>query len=164
MLPIPIVLCIVLIFIVVLVVHCKKHWFIIDTARSNPYKLVYRVTKFARQHKVPIGRSAFTYCENDMPSGLDLDKSKYGGPLTTEEVENVNVFYCFWLNNVYEFSYKFIVTTFFIQVSTWHKHTYFDANNATYVLLTILLKDGYLSSLVAVLFFAFLHCFCSAIY
>ena len=75
-LPIAIVICIVLIFIVVLIIHYKKHWFIIDSARTNPYKLVYRVTKFARQHKVPIRRSAFTYCEDDIPSGLDLGKSK----------------------------------------------------------------------------------------
>ena len=74
-------------------VRYKKHWFIIDTARSNPYKLVYRVTKFARQHKVPIRRSAFTYCEDEIPKGLDLGKTKYGGPFTTEEVENVKAFY-----------------------------------------------------------------------
>ena len=54
---------------------------------------MYRVTKFVRQHKVPIRRSAFTYCEDDIPSGLDLGKSKYGGPFTTEEVENVKAFY-----------------------------------------------------------------------
>ena len=69
----------VLLCIVLLIIHYNKHWFIIDTARSNPYKLVYRVTKFARQHKVPVCRSAFTYCEDDIPSGLDLGKTKYGG-------------------------------------------------------------------------------------
>ena len=83
----------VLFCIVLLIIHCNKHWFIIDTARSNPYKLVYRVTKFARQHKVPIRRSAFTYCEDDIPSGLDLGKSKYGGSFTTEQVEDVKAFY-----------------------------------------------------------------------
>ena len=87
-----IMVCVTL-FIVVLIVHYKKHWFTIDTARTNPHKLVYRVTKFARQHKVPIRRRAFTYCEDDIPSGLDLGKSKYGGPFTTEEVENVKAFY-----------------------------------------------------------------------
>ena len=76
-----------------LIVHYKKHWFIIDTARTNPYKLVYRLTKFARQHKVPIRRSAFTYCEDDIPSWLDLGNNKYGGPFTTEQVEDVKAFY-----------------------------------------------------------------------
>ena len=54
---------------------------------------MYRVTKFAYQHKVPVHRSAFTYCEDELPSGLDLGKSKYGGPFTTEEVEDVKAFY-----------------------------------------------------------------------
>ena len=71
----PLISSIVLLCIVLIVVHCKKHWFLIDSARSNPYKLVYRVTKFARQHKVPIRRSAFTYCEDDIPTGLDLGKN-----------------------------------------------------------------------------------------
>ena len=84
---------IVILCIVLLIVHYKKHWFIIDTARTNHYKLVYRVTKFARQHKVPIRRSAFAYCEDDIPSGLDLGKNKYGGPFTTEQVEDVKAFY-----------------------------------------------------------------------
>ena len=71
----------------------KKHWFNIDTARVNPYKQVYKVSKFAWQHKVPVHRSAFTYCEDELPTGLDLGKRKYGGPFTTEEVENVKAFY-----------------------------------------------------------------------
>ena len=84
--------CIVLLSIVVIVVHCKKHWFLWDFARNNPCKLVYRVTVFARQQKVPIRRSAFTYCEDDIPTGLDLGKNKYGGPFTTEQVEVVKAF------------------------------------------------------------------------
>ena len=51
------------------------------------------MTKFARQHKVPIHRSAFTYCEDDILTGLDLGKNKYGGPFTTEQVDNVKAFY-----------------------------------------------------------------------
>ena len=71
----------------------NKHWFIIDTARVNPYKLVYKITKFAFQHKVPLHRSVFTYCEDELPTGLDLGKAKYGGPFTSEEVEDVKTFY-----------------------------------------------------------------------
>ena len=51
------------------------------------------MTKFACQHKVPIQRSAFTFCEDDIPSGLDLGKAKYGGPFSTEQVEHVKAFY-----------------------------------------------------------------------
>ena len=68
-------------------------WFLMDSAKFNPYKLVYQVSKFAQHHKVPIHRSAFTYCEDNIPKGLDLGKSKYGGPFTTEEVEDVKVFF-----------------------------------------------------------------------
>jgi len=34
-------------------------------------------------------RSAFTYWEDEVPSRIDRAKMKYGGPYTTEEVENV---------------------------------------------------------------------------
>ena len=71
----------------------KKQWFLQDQARINPYILVYRVTKFSCRHKVPIRRSAFTFCEDELPKGLNLGKSKYGGPFTTEEVEDVKAFY-----------------------------------------------------------------------
>ena len=71
----------------------RQRWFHIEPGRVNPYKLVYRVTKFGLHHKIPIHRSAFTYCEDKLPSGLDLGKSKYGGPFTTEEVEDVKTFF-----------------------------------------------------------------------
>ena len=53
---------------------------------------MYRVICFSWKHKNPVRRSAFTYCENELPSRLDLGKEKYGGPFTTEQVENVKVF------------------------------------------------------------------------
>ena len=71
----------------------KRHsWFLTDTGFRNPYTLVYRVMCFSLKHKNPIHRSAFTYCEDELPSRLDLGKEKYGGPFTTEQVENVKVF------------------------------------------------------------------------
>ena len=69
-----------------------RRWFIIEPGAQNPYKLVYKVLKFAAKHDHPIQRSAFTYCEDELPSRLDLGKSKYGGPFSTEEVENVKCF------------------------------------------------------------------------
>ena len=70
----------------------KHHWFLIDSGSRNPYKLVYKVLKFAKDHTNPIRRSAFTYCEDELPSRLDLGKEKYGGPFTTEQVEDVKAF------------------------------------------------------------------------
>ena len=53
---------------------------------------MYKVISFSREHSYPIRRSAFTYCEDELPSRLDLGKEKYGGPFTTEQVEDVKAF------------------------------------------------------------------------
>ncbi len=68
-------------------------WFMIEPVGINPYKLVYGVFKFAYQHKFPLRRSAFTYCEDEFPSRMDLGKHKYGGPFTTKQVEDVKAFW-----------------------------------------------------------------------
>ena len=59
---------------------------------QNPFKLVYSVIKYAIKNKHPRCRSAFTYCEDELPSHLDLGKHKYGGPFITEQVEDVKTF------------------------------------------------------------------------
>ena len=64
-------------------------WLIIEPKSPQSLRTIYRVLKFAVQHKVPLNRSAFTYWEEDLPSRIDLGKSKYGGPFTTEQVEDV---------------------------------------------------------------------------
>ena len=87
------ILAITLLIISLCIACYRPHWFLTEPARLNPYKLVCQVSNFAHQHKVPVHRSAFTYCENEVPSGLDLGKYKYGGPFTTEQVEDVKVFY-----------------------------------------------------------------------
>ena len=69
----------------------KKH-LTIEPAGHNPFTTVYKVLQYAWQHKCPERRSAFTYWEEDIPPRIDLGKSKYGGPFTTEEVEDVKTF------------------------------------------------------------------------
>ena len=64
-----------------------------EPVTQNPFKLIYRVLKYALKHKYAQRRSAFTYCEDDIPSRLDFGKSKYGGPFTTEQVEDVKTFF-----------------------------------------------------------------------
>ncbi len=64
-------------------------WIIKEPASSRCFKLMCQVLKFAWKHKSPLNRSALTYWEEDIPSRLDLGKSRYGGPFTTEQVENV---------------------------------------------------------------------------
>ena len=75
------------------VIRYKKVWFLFEPAGVNPYKLVYRVVKFAYQHRVPLRRSAFTYCDEESQTRLDVGKHKYGGPFTTKQVEDVKTFW-----------------------------------------------------------------------
>ena len=76
------------------VVHYRKVWFLFEPAGVNPYKLVYKVVRFAYQHKVPLRRSAaFTYCDEESQTRLDVGKLKYGGPFTTKQVEDVKAFW-----------------------------------------------------------------------
>ena len=69
-----------------------QHLLVDHRQTHNPVKTVYQVLKYAKQHKYPVNRSAFTYWEEEIPSRIDLGKSKYGGPFTTEQVEDVKVF------------------------------------------------------------------------
>ena len=68
-------------------------WLIIEPKSPQSLKNIYRVLKFAVKHKAPLNRSALTYWEEDIPSRLDLGKSRYGGPFTTEQVEDVKTFF-----------------------------------------------------------------------
>ena len=64
-------------------------WLIIEPESPQSLKTIFRVLKFAAKHKAPLNRSALTYWEEDVSSRIDLGKSKYGGPFTTEQVEDV---------------------------------------------------------------------------
>ena len=75
------------------VVLCCHGYLIVEpVSQTNPVKLILNVLGFARRHKRPLFRSAFTYGETS-PSRLDLAKKRYGGPFTTEEVEDVKSFW-----------------------------------------------------------------------
>ena len=69
----------------------KKDVFIQKTV-ANPLTNVYKLLKYTWKHSCPENRSAFTYWEEDVPPRIDLGKEKYGGPFTTEEVEDVKTF------------------------------------------------------------------------
>ena len=70
---------------------CKRHYMIEPVGHVNPVKHIAKVLRYARHHTAPVLRSAFTYGEGP-PSRLDLAKDRYGGPYTTEEVEDVKSF------------------------------------------------------------------------
>ena len=77
-----------------------RNWLVIEPVSQNPLKFIYSVLKYAASHKHPARRSALTYWEEDIPSRIDLGKSKYGGPFTTEQVEDVKTFFRLLLMSV----------------------------------------------------------------
>ena len=80
---------------VALIVHFFSQSIYIKTLPNqmkSPYKILYGVLKFTYKHKVPVNRSALTYWEEDAPKRIDVAKEKYGGPYTTENVEDVKTF------------------------------------------------------------------------
>ena len=79
--------------VLLLITCCKRRWFYVELPQKNPYKTVYKVLQFARRHKYPLQRSAFTYCDDYIPSRIDFAKERYGGPFSTEEVENVKTLF-----------------------------------------------------------------------
>ena len=76
-----------------ILLHCCNQWLIKEPVKhKNSFKMVYKVIKYAVRNKHPRQRSAFTYCEDELPSRIDFGKSKYGGPFTIEQVEDVKTF------------------------------------------------------------------------
>ena len=58
-------------------------WFTTVPENHNPYKMVLRILNFARTH------SSVTHYDDKPVKRLDLGKQRYGGPYTTEQVEDV---------------------------------------------------------------------------
>ena len=82
---------ILILFALLLISFWKRRWFISDSGQSNPYKTVFKVISFAWKHKNPLQRTAFTYSDDYIPTRLDFAKERFGGPFTTEQVEDVKV-------------------------------------------------------------------------
>ena len=78
-------------FVLLLISYWKRRWFISDSGQSNPYKTVFKVISFAWKHKNPLRRTAFAYSDDYIPTRLDFAKERFGGPFTTEQVEDVKV-------------------------------------------------------------------------
>ena len=86
--------------------HLFNHLLIKEPVTQNPFKLVYDVIKYAVNNKHPRQRSAFTFCEDDLPPRIDFGKYKYGGPFTTEQVEDVKTLFRLTL-------FAFVVSVFY---------------------------------------------------
>ena len=81
-------------FVLLLVISCwKRHWFSTELRQQNPCRMILRILNFARKYKYALRRSAYTYSDDDRPSRLDFAKQKFGGPFTTEQVEDTKAFF-----------------------------------------------------------------------
>ena len=99
---------------------CKPKWLIIEPKSPQSLTTIYRVLKFAAKHKSPLNRSAFTYWEEDIPSRIDLGKSKYGGPFTTEQVEDVKTVLRLLAISL---PFSFLISSSFFQIGVLKKST-----------------------------------------
>ena len=163
-------LCVVLLSFIICAKSCfMTNWFLLgrDTTGTcmcknrladhehNPYSLVYQTIKFALKHKHPLQRSALTYWEDKIPSRIDLGKSKYGGPFTSEEVENVKTF--FQLIKVLLSLSGILVVSFLMHLITYHKVTL--ASDNSQIVLTRALSDAVILGILVLLYaFLFLPC------
>ena len=86
--PLVIAMCLT---VVVITNYLFSNQLIKEPVTQNPFKLVYKVVRYAIKTKHPRQRSAFTYWEDNPPSRMDFGKIKYGGPFTTEQVEDVKI-------------------------------------------------------------------------
>ncbi len=118
-------------------------WVIIEPNSPQSLKIIYQVLKFAAKHKAPLNRSALTYWEEYIPSRMDLGKSRYGGPFTTEQVEDVKTFF------------KIVVIQiplFFVSLSFWKLYVHLDQQPSSSI-------DKCTSSLISL--FTYHPCVCA---
>ena len=136
----------------------KHHWFNIQPGLSNPYKTVIKVLYFARNNKYPLQRSAFTYSGIDSPTRLDFAKERYGGPFTTEEVENVKTLFrilsvLLALGPIY--TLQLPATVYIFPLFALHTSPTPHAPCSANALWTIILKDGSLEAAMPTLLWPF---------
>ena len=91
-------------------------------------------------------RSAFTYCEENTPSRLDLGMEQYGGPFITEEVEDVKTFLRLLLLLVSLFGYHIASDGFLVA-----ENMQLDGCPSLAVWGTLVSNPGFVSSIVVLI-------------
>ena len=117
----------------------------------NAFKIIYQVLKFAVKNKAPISRSSLTYWEEDVPSRLDLGKTNYGGPFTTEQVDDVKTFFKMLI---------LLLPLLIISVATsstqrLYMYSTFNMNNCTSQLVYNFSYSPWLSGIIATIAYEF---------
>ena len=135
---------------VLLLVWFMKHHLIIEPAQyNNPIKLIWKVIKYiCKYRKHPVRRSAFTYGELP-PSGLDIAKERYGGPFSTEQVEDVKIFWNILVLLVSMFGYGIQIPISYVTYSL--NNTVTIANETTFaenIILQFPLVISYITILI----------------
>ena len=78
-----------LLIVLVLDLLFGRRWLVTQPHLNNPIVLIFKVLNYARKNKCPRNRSAFTYIDEEQPTRLDFGNTKFGGPFTEEQVEDV---------------------------------------------------------------------------
>ena len=104
-----------------------NHLLIKEPVSDNPLKLIYRVMHYAWKNKYPRQRSAFTYCDDKRYSRINFAKKKFGGPFTTEQVEDVKTFWRIFFNFMMAFlcigfimNVQLVATDMRYQLKNWN--------------------------------------------
>ena len=135
-----------------------KSWLIIEPNPPKSFTLIYCVLKFAAKHKAPLNRSALTYWEEDVPSRMDLGKSRYGGPFTTEQVEDVkSILRLFAMSlPLWLILFALAFNPTFHDISLQHRHIKFhNFTNCTSDMLFCFTYSGHLWSMIGILVYEF---------
>ena len=120
---------------------------------TQSLETIYQVIKFAVKHKVPLNRSALTYWKEDIPSRIDLGKSKYGGPFTTEQVEDVKTVLRLLVITILIFLSSLIMT---LSLQTKHEDAFPDLDYCTTRILTLFTVSSPWCGVVGILAYEFI--------
>ena len=131
-------------------------WLKKEPTSQQSLKGIFKVLKYAKEHKYPVQRSALTFWEEELPSRLDLGKSKYGGPFTIEQVENVKTVFRIlvvsipmWL--VYTSHYLFLL----IPTTLGSTNTNVTTTDCSTALVTVFTNNQYWWIIVGILIYEF---------
>ncbi len=91
--PLVEVIGLVIVLIIVFLPCTKRYLQIAKQSKKNPLSLIYGVMKYAIHNKRPAARSAFTHNDEESHARINFAKKRFGGPFTTEEVEDVKTFW-----------------------------------------------------------------------
>ncbi len=75
---------------VFLIFNCfTRRWFVAMETQYNPYKMVLNILRYVRANKHPKRHSALHWTNDEPPSRFDFAKECYGGPFSSNQVEDV---------------------------------------------------------------------------